>query len=240
MLTKPARAAVYKIARAVYEGRLTAAKGARDLGSEHDVPNGSAKILIEVYKHLRAGRLFKRTLSAPDMDYFLSGIFADHGRLALQTAVQSLWEHIAYFERRSGRADKLRGIAAKHQSLAGTPQFERDTTEKFEKAVEVSLRDDAGERRERLRNSPNRIPARVPLVTWGFVRNPDVVAEVRFLANGKCQECKKPAPFHRRIDGKPYLEVHHIKRLADHGEDTVANAMALCPNCHRKRHYGPV
>jgi 5-methylcytosine-specific restriction protein A len=172
------------------------------------------------------------------MDYFLSGILADDGRFASQTAVQALWEHIAYFERRPGKPGKLRGVAAKHQSLAGTPQFETDATEEFEKAVEVSLQDDTDKRRERLRNNPNRIPARVPLVTWGFVRNPDVVAEVRFLANGTCQECKKPAPFLRRIDGKPYLEVHHIRRLADQGEDTVANAIALCPNCHRKRHYG--
>jgi 5-methylcytosine-specific restriction enzyme A len=239
MLTMLARAAAYRIAREVYEDRLTAAKGARDLSSEHNVPNGSAKILIEVYKCLRAGRLFKRALSAPDMDYFLSFILADDGQLALQTAVQSLWEHIDYFERRSGKVDKLRGVATKHQSFAGTPQFERDTTEEFEKAVEVSLQDDTEKRRERLRNNPNRIPARVALVTWGFARNPDVVAEVRYLANGKCQECKRPAPFRRRTDGKPYLEVHHKRRLADHGEDTVANAIALCPNCHRKRHYGP-
>jgi 5-methylcytosine-specific restriction protein A len=124
MLTKEARADAYRIARDVYENRLTAAKGARDLSSQHQVPNGSAKIRIEVYKHLRTGRLFKRALSAPDVDYFLSGILADDGRFALQTAVQALWEHIAYFERRSGKVGKLRGVAAKHQSLAGTPQFE--------------------------------------------------------------------------------------------------------------------
>lgn len=36
----------------------------------------------------------------------------------------------------------------------------------------------------------------------------------------------------------PYLEVHHIIFLAQGGDDTVDNAEALCPNCHRRKHYG--
>ncbi|MFV3370974.1 HNH endonuclease [Pseudomonas sp. NY15435] len=41
-------------------------------------------------------------------------------------------------------------------------------------------------------------------------------------------------------DGKPYPEVRHVVRLADGGEDTVENAIAICPNCHRLRHFGLV
>jgi 5-methylcytosine-specific restriction protein A len=26
--------------------------------------------------------------------------------------------------------------------------------------------------------------------------------------------------------------------LRDGGSDTINNVIALCPNCHRKRHYG--
>jgi 5-methylcytosine-specific restriction protein A len=32
--------------------------------------------------------------------------------------------------------------------------------------------------------------------------------------------------------------VHHLIRLADGGDDTVDNAVAACPNCHRQRHFG--
>jgi 5-methylcytosine-specific restriction protein A len=78
------------------------------------------------------------------------------------------------------------------------------------------------------------------MVIIGFVRNPDVVAEVRIRANGKCEVCKKAAPFLRRSDGTHYLEVHHVKQLANDGDDTVENALAVCPNCHREKHYGPV
>lgn len=86
------------------------------------------------------------------------------------------------------------------------------------------------------------IAAKVPttrLVTTAvFDRNPDVIAEVLYRAQGVCQRCNGPAPFVRRSDGTPYLEVHHVVQLAYGGEDTVANAVALCPNCHRYHHNG--
>ena len=58
---------------------------------------------------------------------------------------------------------------------------------------------------------------------------------VKRIAEGKCQYCGNDAPF---IDnnGQPYLEEHHVKRLADGGSDTIDNVVAICPNCHRKIH----
>lgn len=57
-------------------------------------------------------------------------------------------------------------------------------------------------------------------------------------ANGVCEQCGDKAPFIRRSDNIPYLEVHHKVMLSEGGEDTVVNAHALCPNCHREVHYG--
>ncbi len=71
-----------------------------------------------------------------------------------------------------------------------------------------------------------------------FNRNPYVVAEVLLRANGTCEACGNSAPFIRRSDDTPYLEVHHTTPLADGGGDSVENAVALCPNCHRKAHFG--
>ncbi|WP_319000820.1 HNH endonuclease signature motif containing protein [Burkholderia sp. AU30280] len=39
-------------------------------------------------------------------------------------------------------------------------------------------------------------------------------------------------------DGRPYLEVHHVRKLAEKGADSIENAVAACPNCHHKLHYG--
>jgi len=70
-----------------------------------------------------------------------------------------------------------------------------------------------------------------------FNRDPAVTAWVLQEANGQCESCGGRAPFSRE-DGTPYLEVHHVHRLADGGPDTIENAIAICPNCHREFHYG--
>jgi 5-methylcytosine-specific restriction protein A len=55
-------------------------------------------------------------------------------------------------------------------------------------------------------------------------------------AHGICEGCRQPAPF-LTLERKPYLEVHHIRRLSDGGPDDPRWVVALCPNCHRKAHY---
>ena len=69
-----------------------------------------------------------------------------------------------------------------------------------------------------------------------FARDPHVKAWVLERAKGRCEGCEKHAPF-TGADGYPYLEVHHVRHLADRGSDTISNAVALCPNCHRRLHY---
>ncbi|WP_049785076.1 HNH endonuclease [Desulfotalea psychrophila] len=97
---------------------------------------------------------------------------------------------------------------------------------------------------EKLRKRPpslppkgNKKPASFLSSGTRFVRDPEVVAWVLAEAAGHCECCESSAPFLRE-DGSPFLEVHHVQHLADHGEDTINNAVALCPNCHSELHYG--
>jgi 5-methylcytosine-specific restriction protein A len=63
-----------------------------------------------------------------------------------------------------------------------------------------------------------------------------IVAEyAQRRAGGICQLCNRPAPFKDR-DGDPFLEIHHIVPLAEGGQDSIENVVALCPNCHRRMH----
>jgi 5-methylcytosine-specific restriction enzyme A len=59
----------------------------------------------------------------------------------------------------------------------------------------------------------------------------------RRRAAGVCEACACPAPFND-IDGRPFLEVHHIDRLSDGGPDDPERVAAICPNCHRNIHFG--
>lgn len=108
----------------------------------------------------------------------------------------------------------------------------------LEREISRSMASSSEERRRRLA-AANPIPERVTVTTTAFRRNPDVIAEVLERANGICERCGSPAPFKRISGGAPYLEVHHRVPLSQGGHDTVLNAEALCPNCHRNKHFGP-
>lgn len=120
--------------------------------------------------------------------------------------------------------DRSRGIAL--------TVLERELAQEVAKSEQSSPSD----RQKRLQTAPRK-PERIIVTTTAFRRNADVIAEVLFRARGTCEKCQQPAPFIRRSDGSPYLEVHHKIQLATDGEDTVENAIALCPNCHRASHF---
>ena len=70
-----------------------------------------------------------------------------------------------------------------------------------------------------------------------YQRSNDVRIYVLARAKGKCEGCGVVAPF-LRSDSSPYLEPHHLRRLSDGGPDHPAHVIALCPNCHRRVHFG--
>ena len=82
----------------------------------------------------------------------------------------------------------------------------------------------------------NAVPNKQVKENTSFSRDPKVVAWVIQNSDGVCESCNGPAPF-SKPDGDFYLEVHHLRRLADNGSDTITNAVAVCPNCHRRLHY---
>ena len=78
----------------------------------------------------------------------------------------------------------------------------------FERHVSSSYADDSAARGARLKIAALQ-PKRHAMIVDVFIRNPDVVAEVLHRANENCESCNQPALFHRKSNGKAYLEVHH-------------------------------
>lgn len=79
---------------------------------------------------------------------------------------------------------------------------------------------------------------KVKVTTIQYMRNPFISELAKRKAKGICQDCNQPAPFLSKQTNEPYLESHHIKPLSEGGLDVIENVIALCPNCHKKRHYG--
>ncbi len=78
---------------------------------------------------------------------------------------------------------------------------------------------------------------KIKIKTIKYHRDPDIVSFALKRAEGICECCNKKAPFLRK-NRTPYLESHHLIPLSDGGEDSIDNICAICPNCHRRLHYG--
>ena len=97
-------------------------------------------------------------------------------------------------------------------------------------------------RKLQITKSPNAKPRGQPepktttTTSIQYYRDPEVRAWVLEQSEGNCEACGDEAPF-KSEDGTAFLEAHHMKRLADDGPDVIENAVAICPNCHRRLHY---
>ena len=114
------------------------------------------------------------------------------------------------------------------------PEFKDDLDLVFEDAVREAAGKSDAELERAAYGSASR-PVRSAVMTTAFHRSPAVAAYVLRRARGRCQLCGGAAPFNRP-GGEPFLECHHVDRLADGGMDSPDNCAALCPNCHRRMH----
>lgn len=197
----------------------------------------SSSDLIRNLAQMLKGETYHRTLNAYATRYYLDNILKDRGVPFAQKALRATRAHAAYYEGVTGaRALATRRVCDEFEA-ENIPHYAEDLRETFELEVAASSVLSPEQRKKALHRADGKARARI-VPTKVYDRCPHVVAEVLIRASGVCEGCKKPAPFVRKKDGTPYLEVHHIIQLADGGPDRVENAKALCPNCHRESHFG--
>ena len=232
--------AAFDIASDIFDQKLSKVKGVEILHQAHGVNEVSASDLIEIFRSMMTGKVFQRTLSIDGTRQFLQRIALERPT-RLANAVAANVKHLDYYEQLPTghpQPSKRRLINEWTEKLC-KPCDLNELEAAFRKSVDRALTDPSEVRRKRLQEAA-KLPEKIQVITDAYVRNPDVVAEVLHLSGGQCGRCKQPAPFFRKTDGSPYLEVHHIRWLKHGGEDTVENAIALCPNCHRELHFGSV
>jgi 5-methylcytosine-specific restriction protein A len=72
-----------------------------------------------------------------------------------------------------------------------------------------------------------------------LIREPiyqDLRNQLTNRANGKCQACN--SEFFKKTNGEHYFEIHHIISYSECKKHELSNLALLCPNCHRKIHFG--
>jgi hypothetical protein len=89
------------------------------------------------------------------------------------------------------------------------------------------------ERAEKAKAKPDRTPVTVDQ----FVRDPAVRAYVIRRCGGRCEVPGCGWTGFMKDDGTIFISVHHVVYLSEGGDDTIANAIGICPNCHAKAHW---
>ena len=230
--------AAYSQAKRLYAKEISATAAKDNVVNMTGMSEGSASGYINTFIKIMEGAGYTRTINAYGTDYYLENIKKDFGNDALLTAISSVKKHLEYYEGVGKSSQpKIHAILDKHISNLDSFSTIDEVNNHFNNQVSLSLNDNAETRKSRL-SVANKKPREVEVKTKAYIRNPDVVAEVLIRANGKCEKCEKPAPFLKEKDDSPYLEVHHVIQLSKGGEDSVENALGLCPNCHRELHYG--
>lgn len=69
-----------------------------------------------------------------------------------------------------------------------------------------------------------------------YPRSLEVRQRVLHRAGGVCECCGQPG--FKMESGAIFLETHHVVPLSEQGPDVEWNVVALCPNDHRRAHYG--
>ncbi|KAF7787008.1 hypothetical protein PRUB_a3852 [Pseudoalteromonas rubra] len=72
--------------------------------------------------------------------------------------------------------------------------------------------------------------------SFEYTRSSVIRRKVLLRAKGKCEVCSLDG--FTTKSGDKYLETHHIVPLSEGGDDSYENVIALCPNDHRKAHFG--
>jgi 5-methylcytosine-specific restriction protein A len=224
---------IFDLAKSVYIERLTRFDAVVQLENKFGIARGTADAYLGAALGFRSGTAFWRTISTYGVCVFLELTKNDSGLIGLKKAQMSINGHIRdHYLTKGRRSLKLSKSTSECFEKLG---LHSSGESKFLEGKISKLSDE-----KIFKNLPkagSRPSLRIVEVVQ-IVRNPYVVEYVLRRADGKCERCKKPAPFNRKSNGSPYLEVHHMMMLSDGGDDTADNAQALCPNCHRMQHHG--
>lgn len=86
-----------------------------------------------------------------------------------------------------------------------------------------------------------RLRHRVPQVAQRAIRtierNGSLARLIKEQRGYACQLCSTVIP---KVSGGYYAEAHHLEAISDGGLDFSKNIIVVCPNCHKRCHYGDV
>ena len=162
------------------------------------------------------------------------------GMSDIDPTVQKVWDQFHDNQRQEIRREEVEREYGRHwikqcdtffSSDSYYEQAEREKRHQGERSYEELVSDI-------IENPPPRYPKKMSTASSVFERDPRIVAAAKKRADFRCEVPDCINELFLKDDGTRYVEVHHIERLAEDGEDALDNVACVCPIHHREAHYG--
>lgn len=213
----------YKVSKDYYDGVIKRQEAIAQLKNS-GMNERSASIYLQVYRYLKQGETFTRTLKAESFEYFLDRLLNEFGNSQLLKSLTALKNHIEYYEStHSGKLLLIRGIHEKYLKI-----YTKIEDSIVDEEEEISFPE--GKERYRLHRAKER---NVTLIK---------VAKAKYLESNKrlsCQVCDFSFEEQYGELGKGFIEAHHIfpiSRLTEETSTKIEDIALVCSNCHRMLH----
>lgn len=212
----------FEIAKDFYHNKLSLEQ-AQDVLVKKGMNKNSAMDYIYNYSNLIQGKLFTRTINLYGTDYFLSKIYEENGQNGLENALISLFQHIEYYEEKSGsKVKKQRDIYERYFKLLD----KKPTLTVYANEVDKNMKYAEGKTMTVLVNSYERNP----IARQKCIEHYGVV----------CQVCNFNFEEVYGAIGKDFIHVHHKVDISTIGSeysvDPIKDLIPVCPNCHSMLH----
>jgi len=233
--SEPALACVWHSALGIDRGHIEMRSNIRDLAQRLEVIAANVGEPVEHRDRARA-----QAARARQLDFLLSGaagnekplrVIVNEGNMRDESQLGQMSSTV-----RVRHLDSAAWQVVAYDEISGAFIIRRDGTAEADMSASVA----AGTEPERYADQHDLAgadqPERKPVSSTTFSRDAAVRAVVLERAQGHCEFCG--APGFRTVDGRLFVETHHVIPLAEGGADRSWNVVALCPSHHREVHYG--
>lgn len=213
---------LFETAEKLYNGELLHKDAVAFLETKGINPN-SAGDYLNNYARLVEGRFFPRTMNILATNYYLENILKNKGVVVLRKALDSLMQHIDYYEDiRNANMKSLRNILIEYQSKYGLGEIA--DTYFNENLDEVII----------LEGAVKTIKVNV------YERSAYARKQAIQYHGCKCVVCGFDFETVYGVIGKGFIHIHHLKELSEIKEeyelDYKNDLVPVCPNCHSMLH----
>jgi 5-methylcytosine-specific restriction protein A len=219
-ITEEMTKVAYEHAKKVYSGDMSVKNAALKIQQISGLSIGSASDYIVNFKHLVKGSCYTRTMNNYATRFITESIRADYGDAVFVKALDSVRQHIDYYE--SLGHGRLNGIRNIYEELSA--KIKEQTLYPDEIPSDVKLKEGVGKQ----------------VTVNVYERNARARKACIDHHGTRCSVCDfEFSKLYGKV-GDGFIHVHHLKEISqikkEYEIDPISDLCPVCPNCHAMLH----